>query len=163
MSSSHCSTADHSERSSRDHRCGEWSSRGDWSGFNIAAMVLGFVFFWPIGLFFLYWILKGRSVKDLPRATRRKWSKMTGSQPRGGVEGSDNEVFNEYQQTQFDRIREIKEEIKDRSRRFADFRASARRRADEEEFNRFMSEAPVHGDSGNHTADDARDGEDGSR
>ena len=147
MSSSYCSTADRSERSSHENRCGDWSGRGDWSGFNIAAMVLGFVFFWPVGLFFLYWILKGRSVKDLPRATRRKWHRMTGGQPRPGVEASDNEVFNEYQQTQFDRIREIKAEIKDRSRRFAEFRANARRRADEEEFSRFMSEAPAQGNT----------------
>ena len=55
---------------------------------------------------------------------------------------SDNSLFNEFQQTQYDRIREIKEEIADRSRRFQDYRADAKRRADEEEFNSFMSNSP---------------------
>lgn len=55
---------------------------------------------------------------------------------------SDNSLFNEFQQTQYDRIREIKEEIKDRSNRFNEYRADAKRRADEEEFNNFMSSSP---------------------
>ena len=105
-------------------------------------MVLGFVIFWPVGLLILYWIIKGRSVKDLPQGIRDAWSKVTGSKSDNG----DNVVFNEFQQTQYDRIREIKDEIKERSRRFADFRANAKRRADEEEFNRFMREAPVRND-----------------
>ncbi len=54
----------------------------------------------------------------------------------------DNVVFSEYQQTQYDRIREIKDEIKSRSKRFNDFRASAKRRADQEEFNQFMADSP---------------------
>ena len=62
------------------------------------------------------------------------------SQPEAS--GTGNQVFNEYQQTQFDRIREIKDEIKERARRFADFRSDAKRRADEEEFRRFMDDSP---------------------
>ena len=38
--------------------------------------------------------------------------------------------------------REIKEEINKRSSRFGDFRADAKRRADQEEFNNFMSNGP---------------------
>jgi hypothetical protein len=51
-------------------------------------------------------------------------------------------VFNTYQNTQYDRIREIKEEIRARAKRFSEFRADVKRRADEEEFNQFMSNAP---------------------
>lgn len=109
-------------------------------------MVLGFVFFWPIGLFILYWILKGRSVKDLPRAIQHQWSRMTGRSCGSNGGPSDNTVFNDFQQTQYDRIREIKDEMRERSRRFTEFRANAKRRADEEEFNQFMSETPVRND-----------------
>lgn len=104
------------------------------------------VIFWPVGLFILYWILKGRNVGDIPQGMKNKWSKMTGSNGMGRSHGSDNVVFDDFQQTQYDRIREIKDEIKERSRRFSDFRERARRRADEEEFNRFMNEAPVRND-----------------
>lgn len=112
-------------------------------------MVLGFVLFWPIGLFILYWIVTGRNVKELPEGIRDQWSKVSGSRSdSNGRNGrGDNVVFNEYQQTQYDRIRELKDEIKARSRRFVEFRANAKRRADEEEFNRFMSDAPGRSDS----------------
>lgn len=112
--------------------------RGQWTGINIAAMVVGFVFFWPFGLVVLYWILKGRDVRDLPAAIRQKWSEMRG----GSYIRSDNVMFNEYQQTQADRIQEIRDEMRAQARRFGEFRAQARRRADEEEFNQFMASAP---------------------
>ena len=146
MSSSSTSTTDQSSSRSRGRNCGGWGKGGNWSGFNIAAMVLGFIFFWPIGLFICYWIITGRNVKELPQRIREQWSRIIGGW--GGGEGfckgghSDNTIFNEYQQTQYDRIHEIKEEIKARSRRFSDFRSDAKRRADEEEFNRFMSDTP---------------------
>ena len=150
MSSTSDSTFDQPENRSRGHCCGNWGGRGNWSGLNIAAMVLGFIVFWPVGLFMLYWILKGRSVQDLPRGIRRNWSKVSrgwhGTDSYREGDRGDNVVFNEFQQTQYDRIREIKDEIKERSRRFSEFRANARRRADEEEFNRFMEEAPMRND-----------------
>jgi len=146
MSSSSGSTHDLPDNRTRGHCCGSWGKSGNWSGFNIAAMVLGFVFFWPLGLFILYWIITGRNVKDLPQGIRDTWSRMTGSWSGSGMHNhngrTDNSVFNDFQQTQIDRIREIKEEIKERSRRFGEFRADAKRRADEEEFNRFMSDTP---------------------
>ena len=96
-------------------------------------------------------IITGRSVQELYRWTRKQWGKLTENWNDGDgfvtAGRTDNVVFNEYQQTQFDRIREIKDEIKERSSRFADFRANAKRRADEEEFNRFMSDSPIRGES----------------
>ncbi len=140
MSSSNGSTIDQSSNRSRGQGCGGWGKKGNWSGFNIAAMVLGFVFFWPIGLFILWWIISGRNVRDLPEKIREQWASFKGGNSRHTR--SENVVFDEFQQTQYDRIYEIKEEIKERSKRFRNFREDAKRRADEEEFNRFMSDAP---------------------
>lgn len=122
--------------------CDKWDGRGSWSGMNLVAMVLGFVIFWPLGLFMVFWIASGRNVQELPSMIRGLWDKASSV---GGVQSanySDNSVFNDYQQTQWDRIREIKEEIKQRAQRFSEFRSNAKRRADEEEFNRFMKDAP---------------------
>ena len=117
--------------------------KGNWSGINIAAMVIGFVLFWPLGLLILYWNIKGREVKDLPRAIQQKWSEMVNGSwsPGKGTDGTtgENTVFDEFQQTQYDRIVEIKEEIKNRARSFKDFRSDAKRREDEAEFEEFMS------------------------
>jgi len=109
-------------------------------------MVLGFILFWPLGLFILLWVLSGRSVKDLPQDIRDIWGKVSSywvsDSPFHERATSDNAVFNEYQDAQYDRIREIKEEMKTRSDRFGDYRADVKRRADEDEFNRFMNESP---------------------
>ena len=140
MSSSNSSPVDHFTRRSGRGCC----MKGNWSGINIAAMVVGFVFFWPVGLVILYWNIKGRDVRDLPRAVQEKWSSMVHGGKGFSFEGSrtDNTVFNEFQQTQYDRISEIKEEIKNRASHFNVFRSDAKRRKDEKEFKDFMSSDP---------------------
>lgn len=121
----------------------------NWSMLNIAAMVVGFIFFWPVGLLVLFWILSGRNIKDLPGAIGRKWSSMVNGgnagAPNESGHYSENSVFNDFQQTQYDRISEIKEEIVNRARHFKTFRADAQRRADEDEFNQFMGKKPDSG------------------
>ena len=146
MASTQGTTADQSEYTPQGFCCANGDRRGNWSCLNIAAMVLGFVIFWPIGLLILFGNIKGVSVKGLPGMVRQKWSTMKEGLHSDGSSGN-NAVFNEFQQAQFDRIREIREEIKERSRRFTNFRERAKRRADEEEFNQFMAEAPVGNDS----------------
>lgn len=141
MSSTGPTTVENSYGRTRSKCSAGFCSGGNWSGINIAIMVVSFVFFWPVGLLVLYWILKGRDARDLPAAIRDKIQTSTGLW--GSKHSySGNVVFNEFQQTQYDRIREIKDEIKERSNRFKDFRSDAKRRADEEEFNRFMSSSP---------------------
>ena len=142
--------SDSTDASTRDRSCGGRRNGqrcgGNWSGLNIAAMVVGFVLFWPVGLFLLFWIITGGDVKGLPDAVRGLWSRIddllrgNGSDTRATTE---NVVFNEFQQAQYERIREIKDEVKKRAQRFRDFRANAKRRADEEEFDQFMSDAPA--------------------
>lgn len=118
-------------------------NKGNWSGMNVAVMVIGFVLFWPVGLLLLYWNISGRNVKDLPSAIQEKWSEISSGSFFGTTKNKDskdeNEIFDEYQQTQYDRIKELKEEIKNRARSFRNFRANAKRRADESEFKDFMS------------------------
>lgn len=141
MSSTSRSTVEQSRHGS-GRSCGAgFGCKGLWSGANIAAMVIGFVLFWPIGLLVLFWALSGRHVRDLPPAIGEKFRNLTG-QWGGTRRSSGNSVFNEFQQTQYDRIREIKDEIKERSNRFSEFRSDAKRRADEEEFSQFMASGP---------------------
>ena len=111
---------------------------------NIAALVAGFVIFPPLGFIVLLWTLSGRPITELPGAIRDKWNQYKGGKREMKPEASDNAVFKEYQQTQYDRINEIKEEIRTRAQRFAAFRSDAQRRKDQEEFDTFMSSAPVN-------------------
>lgn len=138
-SSSSVNHADHHVGTS----CGAgWGKKGNWSGLNIAAMVFGFVLFWPIGLLVLFWICTGRNVQSLPEAIQRQWSRFRQFAGIGGAHTSSNSVFDAYQETQYDRIREIKEEIRLRSERFKAFKDEAKRKLDEEEFRRFMANTP---------------------
>lgn len=141
MSSSSGTTVNQSNSGSWGTCRSRGARKGNWSSFNIAAMVISFVFFWPIGLLVLYWIMTGRNVQDLPGAIKAKWQDFSGGTHSFG-ERSGNSVFNDFQQTQYDRISEIKHEIKARSERFKEFKRDAQRRADQDEFNRFMANSP---------------------
>jgi len=128
-----------------ERAAGNSCKKSQWSCMNIVGMVLGFILFWPVGLVILFWILSGRNVQELPAAIKSKWGEMFGggkAMVSSDVDDSGNSVFNAFQQTQHDRISEIKEEIRDRARRFSEYRADAQRRADEAEFNQFMSNKP---------------------
>ena len=142
MSSSSGSNVEHQGSQSWSRGQGNWGRTARWSGVNIAAMVVGFVFFWPVGLVVLFWIMSGRQVQELPGAIREQWGHFFGGS-KTPAEGIYNRVFNDYQQTQYDRIREIKEEIRHRAQRFTNFRADAQRRVDQEEFDRFMASNPT--------------------
>lgn len=141
MTSSSSTTANNSHQ--YHHSRSDCCKKGNWSFLNIAAMIVGFILFWPVGLFLLFWNISGRDVRDVPSVIQEKCAAMfNGSffRSRGHQESAEgNSVFEEYQQTQYDRVTEIKEEIKDRSRRFKNFRSKAKRRADESEFKDFMS------------------------
>ena len=135
-------SSDHSFCFARGKGKGSYS-KGNWSPFNIGAMVFGFVLFWPIGLVVLYWNISGRDARDLPAAIKQKWSSMFNrSKAESSPSTHENSVFDEFQQTQYDRIAEIKEEIRERARRFNEFRSDAKRRAEQEEFNQFMASHP---------------------
>lgn len=145
MSSSTGSTVDSPARPSWS-RCSSRVSRpgncARWNATNIAGMVIGFIVFWPIGLFVLAWILSGRQVRDLPAVARDVWSRVFNGMETRKNGATDNIVFNEYQQTQYDRISEIKNEIRERARRFTEYREDIQRRRDQEEFERFMASSP---------------------
>lgn len=144
MSSSSGSASSQYSRHGMSRGC---CAKGNWSGINIAAMVVGFVLFWPVGLVILYWNIRGRNVKDLPNAVHEKWSEYFGKDNHSDHSSSKNSIFDEFQQTQYDRVSELKEEIKNRAGSFRDFRFNAKRRADEVEFKDFMSTKPEQKDN----------------
>ena len=130
-------------RAHRWGRCGTATGRrARWSGPNILAAILGLALVWPVGLLVVFWALRGRDVRELPGAARRRWARAFGAEGATCVRGSGNAAFDAFQDTQRERVREIKDEIRERARRFEAFREQARRRADAEEFDRFMGRAP---------------------
>jgi hypothetical protein len=141
MSSTNYSTAEES-RNQRYHSEIRMCGRGHWSGPNIAAMVLGFIIFAPLGFVVLVWTILGHPVQELPGWVRNKWNQVFRSRSAGSNNDSDNSVFNDFQQTQYDRIQEIKEEIRKRADAFRAYRDNLKRRQDQQEFDDFMSNKP---------------------
>ena len=121
-----------------DRQC---KSNGAWTPMSIALMVLGFVLFWPIGLAILFGIMAGIKPTALPGRMAAWFDGMKGqmSHPfETKATHTGNRVFDEYQQTQMDRIEEIKAEVKDRSDRFNRFKGDEERQRQQDQFDRFM-------------------------
>ncbi|MCP3687151.1 MAG: DUF2852 domain-containing protein [Gammaproteobacteria bacterium] len=141
MSSTNYSTAEESQN--QRYQCGmRMCGKGHWSGANIAAMVLGFIIFPPLGLAVLAWTILGYPIQELPGWIRDKWNQVFRSRSVQSKSKSGNSVFNDFQQTQYDRIQEIKEEIRKRAEAFRAYRDNISRRQDQQEFDEFMSSKP---------------------
>jgi hypothetical protein len=104
------------------HRSSRWTPLG------VAAMILGFLVWWPLGFAVLAYILWGGSIDQLLKDTVDQFkSKAT----YGG--GSGNAAFDEYRKQTLKRLEEEQAE-------FADYVERLRKARDQEEFDRFMSE-----------------------
>ncbi len=125
------------------YQCGmRMCGKGHWSGANIAAMVIGFIIFPPIGLAVLVWTILGHPIQEFPGWVRDKWKQVFRSRKEGPNGNTGNSVFNDFQQTQYDRIQEIKEEIRKRAEAFRAYRDNLKHRQDQQEFDDFMSAKP---------------------
>lgn len=98
--------------------------KGAW----IAAMVLGFIFFWPVGLALLAYMIWGKQMfgKNCSRSTRRHaaW----------GAQGSSgNAAFDAYKQDTLSRLEEEQQA-------FSEFLRRLREAKDKTEFDQFMDD-----------------------
>lgn len=113
------------------HRRG-WGGRS-WGGFEIAAMVLGFVLFWPIGLAILFWMLwnkrNGRET-ELP-----SWVPRIGPLTRT----TGNSAFEDWKRTELERLEEEHRKLAAAQAEFQGFLDQLKRAKDREEFDSFMT------------------------
>ncbi|MEM8751830.1 MAG: DUF2852 domain-containing protein [Pseudomonadota bacterium] len=99
----------------------------------IAAMVLSFIFIWPLGLVILFYMIgSGRM-----GCGHRKWARRY----RRTVEGTGNSAFDDYRE---ETLRRLEEE----RTAFVDFLDKLRRAKDKAEFDQFMAERGRPGDEG---------------
>jgi hypothetical protein len=116
----------------------------------LVAMILGFVFFWPIGLAILVFKLCGG---QFPRfaGPHGGWSGWTdgpwgqanqtwSSSAWSGWQGSrsQNSAFDEYKRATLERLEAERRKLAEEERAFADFLRELRSARDREEFDRFM-------------------------
>lgn len=137
-----------------------WRRRGGsrWTAFEIIAMVLGFIVFWPIGLAILgykFWQSRNGG-PDLQTFAASKWQDARammasnsswgswgcGSMRRasGFYSASGNAAFDEWRTAELARLDEERRKLDEAQREFAEYVDAIRRAKDREEFERFMAE-----------------------
>ena len=129
----------------------------NWSMFEIVAMVLGFIVFWPIGLAILgfkIWQRKSGYSGDLQTAAQEKWREARGMMNNsvktsgpwawghrsGFAPATGNSAFDDWKRAELARLEEERRKLQDAHNEFAAFLDNIRRAKDREEFERFMNE-----------------------
>jgi len=120
--------------------------RKHWSAYEIIAMVLGFVIFWPLGLLALFLKLKngemwaGASQGNAPWAGWKMPSTDSWRSASYGFASSGNAAFDDYKRTQLARLEEERRKLDEEQKAFRDHLARLRKAKDQDEFDRFMAE-----------------------
>ncbi|MGD0561574.1 MAG: DUF2852 domain-containing protein [Roseiarcus sp.] len=136
-----------------------WRRRGcgasRWTAFELVAMILGFIVFWPIGLAILaykFWQRKTGG-EDLQTFATGKWnearSAMAGASRsyscgpwgRGGSAGAPtgNSAFDEWRAGELARLEAERRKLEEAQREFSEFVENVRKAKDREEFEGFMN------------------------
>ncbi len=147
----------------REFGPGEWAGAywrrnggSRWSPFEIIAMILGFIVFWPIGLAILFYKIWQRrhGGPDLEAFASSKWQDaraMMSSSHSWGCSGAmrranrfysstGNIAFDEWKTAELARLEEERRRLDEAQREFAEYVEAIRRAKDREDFERFMTE-----------------------
>ncbi len=109
------------------------SGRGSrWTPLGVAALVLGFMVWWPLGLAVLAYILWGGSIDELAARTVEQIRDII-RPASGSLRPTGNAAFDAYRE---ETLRRLEEE----QREFEEFVTKLRQARDREEFERFMAE-----------------------
>jgi hypothetical protein len=142
----------HSEDASGETR-GRGCGRGEglsfigrkWRPWELVAMILGFVVFWPIGLAILFWKLWGGDMckfKAHAREHAHSWRRE--SRHSGLRRDTGNMAFDEYKAAELERLERERQRLAEEQKAFGEFLDELKRKKDREEFDRFMaSRGPV--------------------
>lgn len=113
-----------------------------WKTWEVVAMIVGFVVFWPIGLAFLLWKLWG-GPGMCRRSKMEGWSRKTFKHD-GLRRDSGNVAFDEYKAGELERLERERQRLAEEQKAFGDFLDELKRKQDREEFDRFMaSRGPI--------------------
>jgi len=132
-----------------DSRAPGQGTFGRWTTFEVAATVLGFVVFWPVGLAILgykLWQSKNggpdlRSLADTGwRRAREAFAGAAPAPSRAWTPGSGNSAFDAWKAAEIERLEEERRRLEQAHREFEEFLARVRKAKDREEFDRFMAD-----------------------
>ncbi len=136
----------HSPMAMNDHRPGFFARAEAWLDERgkaawIAAMVLGFIFFWPIGLALLAYMIWSK------RMFNKSCTGMTRTRARQMTKSSGNSAFDAYKAETLRRLEEEQD-------KFEDFLKRLREAKDKAEFDQFMNDRAQASDKSKDANDD---------
>lgn len=112
-------------------------------GLEIAGIVLGFIFVWPLALAYLVWKFMGypvpREAKEFfdKNFTRVSWN--SAFQARAPFTRTGNFAFEEYRRRELERLEAERRRLDEEAQAFAEFVEELKRAKDREEFDAFMT------------------------
>jgi len=127
----------------RTHRrCGRKPGRG----LEIAGIILGFIFVWPLALAYLVWKMCGYPKYDEAKAFlnetfgRAKDDLFRSRGPGfGGFASTGNAAFDDYRRSELERLEEERRKLDEEARDFRNFVEELKRAKDREEFDAYMA------------------------
>ena len=120
-------------------------------GLEIAGIVLGFVFFWPLALAYLIWKFAGYPVPNEAKSFFEKnfsrlgaghnggWGAWGGGPFRKPFSPTGNFAFEDYRRRELERLEEERRRLDEEAAAFAEFVEELKRAKDREEFEAFMA------------------------
>nr|WP_321981355.1 DUF2852 domain-containing protein [uncultured Cohaesibacter sp.] len=123
------------------------TAKSSWKGSHVALMILGFIFFWPLGLAILAYMIWGDEMREMfkdfkTRIDREFKGSGCGHRHRHrshGFERTGNVAFDEYRKAELERLEEERRKLEAQKEEFEEFLAELHRAKDKEEFDRFMA------------------------
>ncbi len=112
---------------------------GRWTPLAVAAFVLGFMVWWPLGLAILAYIIWGGSVDDLLSDVLGQIREAFRPAPSRAA-SSGNAAFDAYRDETLRRLDEERRRLEEERREFEEFVEKLRQARDRETFERFMAE-----------------------
>jgi hypothetical protein len=130
-------------------RCGRSPRRG----LEIAALIFGFIWFWPLALAYLVWKMCGYPKYDEARAFFRDtlgrakddFFGSRGAAGFGGFAGTGNAAFDDYRRSEIERLEAERRKLDEEARDFRNFVEELKRAKDREEFDAYMAKRRGNG------------------
>lgn len=120
--------------------------RPGWNPVNVVLMIVGFAFFWPLGLAMLAWTVWGDEMKRLGRDLTGNLRGLSGSvvpsapfRAASVFGNTGNAAFDAYRARELERIEAERAKVEGMRVEFERFLAEVRQAKDKEEFDRFLA------------------------
>ena len=120
------------------------TAKSSWKASNVGLMILGFIFFWPLGLAMLAYIIWGEEMREMFKDLKTRIdgefkNSGCGHRRSHGFAQTGNVAFDEYRKAELNRLDEERRKLEAERAEFDEFLIDLRRVKDKEEFDRFMA------------------------